>query len=208
MAHRFAEIAFTPRVRVLQEQNGSAAAYAAHLNRSAQTNAELTEAEAAFIAERDSFYMASVGETGWPYVQHRGGPPGFLKVLDPQTIAFADFRGNRQYISLGNISGDDRVSLFLMDYPNRTRLKMFGHATVTSDTEILQSLANPDYRARVERAWLIRIEGFDWNCPQHIMPRFSEAEIALAVAPLHTEIRALKEENAMLRAKAASTKPG
>lgn len=205
MAHRFAEIAFTPRVRALQEKNGSAAAYAAHLERPDQINAHLRDAEAAFIAERDSFYMASVGETGWPYVQHRGGPPGFLKVLDAQTIGFADFRGNRQYVSLGNISGDDRVCLFLMDYPNRTRLKLFGRAGITNDADDIAKLSMPDYRGRVERGWLIRVEGFDWNCPQHITPRFTEAEVAAAVAPLHAQIRALQEENIALTVKLDSS---
>ncbi|MEQ1784777.1 MAG: pyridoxamine 5'-phosphate oxidase family protein, partial [Hyphomonadaceae bacterium] len=157
------------------------------------------------IAERDSFYVASVGETGWPYVQHRGGPPGFLKILDAQTIGFADFRGNRQYVSLGNISGDGRVCLFLMDYPNRTRLKLFGNASVTNDPDSIAKLAMPDYRGRVERGWLIRVEGFDWNCPQHITPRFTEAEIAAAVAPLHAQIQALQKENAALAAKAAAS---
>lgn len=205
MAHRFAEIAFTPRVRALQEKNGSAAAYAAHLASPEQINAHLGEAEAAFIAGRDSFYMASVGETGWPYVQHRGGPPGFLKVLDAQTIGFADFRGNRQYISLGNTSRDGRICLFLMDYPNRSRLKLFGHASVTNDPDAIAKLAMPDYRGRVERVWLIRVEGFDWNCPQHITPRFTEAEVAAAVAPLHAQIRALEEVNVALMAKVDSS---
>jgi predicted pyridoxine 5'-phosphate oxidase superfamily flavin-nucleotide-binding protein len=205
MAHRFAEIAFTPRVRALQEKNGSAAAYAAHLESPDQINAHLRDAEAAFIAERDSFYMASVGETGWPYVQHRGGPPGFLKVLDAQTIGFADFRGNRQYVSLGNTSGDSRVCLFLMDYPNRSRLKLFGHASITNDPDAIAKLAMPDYRGRVERGWLIRVEGFDWNRPQHITPRFTEAEVAAAVAPLHAQIRALQEENVALMAKVDSS---
>lgn len=205
MAHRFAEIAFTPRVRALQEKNGSAAAYAPHLERPDQINGRLRDAEAAFIAERDSFYMASVGETGWPYVQHRGGPPGFLKVLDGQTIGFADFRGNRQYVSLGNISGDSRVCLFLMDYPNRTQLKLFGHASITNNPDAIAELAMPDYRGRIERGWLIRVEGFDWNCPQHITPRFTEAEIAAAVAPLHARIQALQVENAALAAKAAAS---
>lgn len=201
MAHRFAQIAFTPQVRALQEENGSAMAYASRLQGAEPINALLSEDEAAFIAERDSFYMASVGETGWPYVQHRGGPRGFLKVLDAQTIGFADFRGNRQYVSLGNITGDGRVCLFLMDYRHRTRLKLFGRASITNHPDVMARLSVPDYRGRVERGWLIKVEGFDWNCPQHITPRFTEDEISAAVAPLHAQVKALQEENAALAAK-------
>lgn len=201
MAHRFSEIAFTPKVRALQTANGSAAVYAARLQSPDPVNDRLGASEAAFITQRDSFYMASVGETGWPYVQHRGGPRGFLRILDEQTVGFADFRGNRQYVSLGNITGDDRVSLFLMDYPNRRRLKIFGRASVTQDRDVISKLAIPDYPGAIERGWLIRIEAFDWNCPQHITPRFTEAEIAGAVAPLHARIRALQEENAALKIK-------
>lgn len=203
MSHRFAEIAFTPGVRARQSENGSASAYDAQLQAPGVTHDRLGAAEAAFISARDSFYMASVGETGWPYVQHRGGPPGFIRVLDDATIGFADFRGNRQYVSLGNVSGDDRVCLFMMDYPSRTRLKMFGRASVTSDTDIIAGLAVPDYRGRIERGWVIKIAGFDWNCPQHITPRFTEQEVADAVAPLHAQIQKLQEENAVLAARAA-----
>ena len=157
----------------------------------------LGAAEAAFIAARDSFYLATVSETGWPYVQHRGGPAGFLKILDPGTLAFADFRGNRQYISLGNSAGNDRAALFLMDYPNRRRLKLYVRVEprdLAADPALADALALPGYRARPERALLMHVEAFDWNCPQHITPRFTEAEIAAATQPLHDEIATLRAQ--------------
>jgi ferredoxin-NADP reductase/predicted pyridoxine 5'-phosphate oxidase superfamily flavin-nucleotide-binding protein len=179
MGHRFAHIAFTDTVREVQRTLGSRAAYAA-MEAGGDTNHALSVHEAGFIAARDSFYMASVSETGWPYLQHRGGPPGFVRVLDEHTVGFADFRGNRQYISVGNVMRDDRVALFFMDYPNRTRLKLLGRARLVGRDEpaLRARLEVPDYRARVERAFLIRVEAFDWNCPQHISPRYTEAEIA------------------------------
>jgi hypothetical protein len=141
--------------------------------------------------------MATVSESGWPYLQHRGGPKGFLKVLDPGTIAFADFRGNRQYVSTGNLEGNDRVALFLMDYANRQRLKLLGHARVVNaanDPAIIESLRDPGYRARVERAVVIGIEAFDWNCRQHITRRFTEEELGPLVEPLKARIRELEEK--------------
>lgn len=176
----FAEIAFTPRVRALQEDAGSRASYARMEDNPAP--AGLGPREWAFIQERDSFYMASVSETGWPYVQHRGGPAGFLRVLDQTTIGFADFQGNKQYVSTGNLMHDDRVSLILMDYPNRTRLKLLGHVRIVGaeDPIVLEKLEIPDYRARVERGVLIDIAALDWNCPQHITPRFTVEEIQAA----------------------------
>lgn len=177
MGHRFAELAFTPNVRAMQELQGSRSHYA-RMEGGEPFNDELTEREAQFLSERDSLYMASVSETGWPYVQHRGGPPGFLKVIDPHTIGFADFRGNRQYVSVGNLASNDRVALILVDYPNRRRLKLLGHAQVVTpeQTELLVALHTPGYPARVERGLLIRVAAFDWNCPQHITPRFTQAE--------------------------------
>jgi predicted pyridoxine 5'-phosphate oxidase superfamily flavin-nucleotide-binding protein len=191
MSHRFAELAFTDRVKAIQEQEGSRASYARFEGGEAHHD-RLGAAEAAFLAARDSFYLATVSETGWPYVQHRGGPPGFLKVLDEATIGFADFRGNRQYVSLGNLGGDDRVSLILVDYPRRRRLKILGHARAVDDAATLARLAVPDYPAKVERGLLIAVAAFDWNCPQHLTPRFTEAEIAAAVAPLHARIAELE----------------
>lgn len=196
MTHRFADIAFTPTVKAVQERQGSRKAYARNEEVAEPVNHLLSEAEAQFIVARDSFYMASVGETGWPYIQHRGGPAGFVRVLDPQTIGFADFRGNRQYISVGNLLTDDRVSLFFMDYPNRTRLKLLGHARAVDpeDRETLEKLAVPGYRATVERGVLIRVEGFDWNCPQHITERFSLDEVRKVTTPLLARIAELEAQ--------------
>jgi hypothetical protein len=139
----------------------------------------LTERETHFIAARDGFYQATVSETGWPYVQFRGGPAGFLKVLDGRTIGYADFRGNVQYVSVGNLLTDARVALILMDYANRSRLKILGRARLVEESEdaaLPARLAVPGYPSRVERAVLITVEAYDWNCPQHITPRYTEAE--------------------------------
>lgn len=163
-----------------------------------------TAHEEAFIAERDSFYMASVSETGWPYVQHRGGPPGFLKVIDETTLAFADFRGNRQYISVGNLDANDRVALILVDYPRRARLKILAHAErlpLDADPALLARVSDPGYRAKPERVFRLKLAAFDWNCPQHIVPRFTEAEVARAVQPLRDRLEALEAENSALRAR-------
>lgn len=177
MSHTFAEIAFTPGVQRVQEQMGSRRGYA-RLQGGAAHHDRLGPSEAEFIGARDSCYIASVGETGWPYIQHRGGPKGFLRVLDEATIGFADFTGNRQYVSVGNIVGDDRISLFLMDYPNRTRLKILGHARqIGLEDATLERLIVPGYSVRVERGLLITIAAFDWNCPQHITPRYTVEEI-------------------------------
>jgi uncharacterized protein len=183
MGHKFAEIAFTSGVQDVQEQMGSRSGYARLLG-GASHHDRLGPNEAEFIAARDSFYIASVGETGWPYIQHRGGPKGFLRILDETTIGFADFRGNRQYVTVGNIAGDDRVSIFLMDYPNRTRLKILGHARqIGPDDSALERLVVPGYRARVERGLVITVAAFDWNCPQHITPRYTIEEIDAVNAP-------------------------
>jgi uncharacterized protein len=196
----FLDIAATPSVKAAQAANGAAAFWSNfHGDRSSD---RFTEAETAFIESRDSFYMATVSETEWPYVQHRGGPPGFLHVLDDKTLAFADFRGNRQYISVGNQASNDRVALILMDYPGRQRLKIFAHAEtrdITSDNALAARLAMPGYRAKVERAILLHLEAFDWNCPQHITPRFSEAELVEVLAPVRARIEALEAENKALR---------
>ncbi|MEL6480850.1 MAG: pyridoxamine 5'-phosphate oxidase family protein [Pseudomonadota bacterium] len=201
MAHAYAEIAFTPAVRAEQERLGSRAMYA-RSEGGDPFNDVLGEAETAFIATRDSFYLGSVSETGWPYIQHRGGPEGFLKVLGSRQLGFADFRGNRQYVTLGNLKGDDRVSLFLMDYARRGRLKIFGHARATDDPAILEKLALPGYRAKVERGMLIDVEGFDWNCPQHITERFTLAEFETVSTKLTDRIAELEGEVARLKAAA------
>ena len=195
MGHRFAQIAFTDRVRDMQEARGSRKAYA-RMEAGDTGNDRLGEVETGFIEARDSFYMASVSETGWPYVQHRGGPAGFMRVIDECTIGFADFSGNRQYISAGNLQGDDRVSLFFMDYPNQRRLKLLGRARQlrADEAEVLARLELPQYRARVERGFVIRVEAFDWNCPQHITPRYTQAEVEAMVAPLVDELGQLREK--------------
>ncbi|HSD41241.1 MAG TPA: pyridoxamine 5'-phosphate oxidase family protein [Burkholderiales bacterium] len=203
MTHRFAEIAFTDAVKSAQARYG-ARAQNERLEARAGPNAALTDRESAFIAARDSFYLATVSETGWPYVQHRGGPQGFLKVIDARTLAFADFGGNRQFVSVGNAATDDRVSLILMDYAQRLRLKMLGRMRMfdlgDAPPELVFEVELPDYRARIERVAVIAVEAFDWNCPQHITPRFTEAEVRAAAQPLHDRIAALEAELARLRA--------
>ena len=195
MSHRFADIAFTDAVKAVQEQYRSRSQNE-RLQRTGGPHDALGDAETAFIAGRDSFYMATVGATGWPYVQHRGGPPGFLKVLGPKTLAFADFRGNTQLVSAGNAVGNDRVSLILMDYPHRQRLKLLGRIRFEDasrvDPEILKAVQLPAYRGRVERVAVVEVEAFDWNCPQHITPRYTDAEVRSAVQPLLDRIAELE----------------
>ena len=162
----------------------------------------LTSDEAGFIASRDSFYMATVSETGWPYLQHRGGPPGFVKALGPNLIGFADFKGNRQLISTGNLEVTDRAALFMMDYPHRTRLKLLGHARVLDareNTELLAELAPEPLRNKVERLFLIQVISYDWNCPQYITPRFTAAEVEEYAAGLKARITELEAQLASAR---------
>jgi len=193
MGHKFAELAFTESVQQVQRELGSRGGYLA-MESGDDFNYLLSQREADFIMARDSFYMASVSETGWPYVQHRGGPTGFMRVLDEKTIGFADFSGNRQYVSVGNFRKDDRVSLFFMDYPNRTRFKLLGRVQLVGpdEDELLTKLEVADYRAQVERGFVIHIEAFDWNCPQHITPRHTDAYIESLLTPLLEENRLLK----------------
>ncbi|WP_061930323.1 pyridoxamine 5'-phosphate oxidase family protein [Aureimonas sp. AU22] len=207
MSYGFLDIAVTPSVRAAQAAMGVDHVWQDFPGHRAFDR--FTENEAAFIGARDSFYMATVSETGWPYVQHRGGPQGFLKLVDAQTLAFANYSGNRQYISLGNLGANDRACLFLMDYPHRARLKIYAHVeAIAPDAmpELADLVAVPGYRGRIERIFRMRLEAFDWNCPQHIIPRFTEAEIAEAVRPLQERLAALEAENATLRAGAASAK--
>jgi predicted pyridoxine 5'-phosphate oxidase superfamily flavin-nucleotide-binding protein len=201
MAHQYAKIAFTDTVRQVQGEQGSRNGYS-KMDVGEDYNYLLSKNEADFIHARDSFYMASVSETDWPYLQHRGGPKGFVHVIDESTLGFADFRGNRQYVSTGNFRTNDRIALFFMDYPNRRRLKMLGRIELVDNTD-LEAMAKLEaasagkegnYKARVERGFLIHIEAFDWNCPQHITPRFSEDEIEKAIAPLLAENEALKKQ--------------
>jgi len=198
----FAEIAFTPEVQALQTRHGSRATYA-RMQSETEPGEVLGLREAEHLASADSFYMASVGETGWPYVQHRGGPHGFLKLISPTRLAFADFGGNRQYVTVGNIARDDRVSIIVVDYPNRRRLKLLGRLRFEeigeADPELVFAVELPDYHARLERVAVIDVEAFDWNCPQHITPRYTLAEIDAASKPLHERIAQLEAEIAALR---------
>jgi uncharacterized protein len=202
MGYGFLDIAVTPSVKAVQAQMG-----VGHVWQDFKGHREFNafgENESAFIADRDSFYMATISQTGWPYIQHRGGPKGFLKVLDARTLAFADYRGNRQYISTGNLAADDRVCLFLVDYPRRARLKIYAHVEtfgLGDDPQLADAVAVGDYKAKIERVFRMRLEAFDWNCPQHITPRFTEGEIAEAVRPLQDRVTELEMENAGLRAK-------
>jgi predicted pyridoxine 5'-phosphate oxidase superfamily flavin-nucleotide-binding protein len=198
MAIKFLELAFTGSVLKAQEQ------YFGNSQRitDAPERDALTEDEAQFIQSRDSFYMATVTEKGWPYMQHRGGPPGFLQVVSPTQLAFADYKGNRQMLSTGNLAANDRVCLFLMDYPQRTRLKIIGHARVKDAREHLElvaQLGEPALQRIVERFFFIDVISFDWNCPKYITPRYTAAEVEAAVAPLRQRIAELeariKKEN-------------
>jgi predicted pyridoxine 5'-phosphate oxidase superfamily flavin-nucleotide-binding protein len=203
MAQNYIHTLFTDASRAMQEREGSRPAYARMEDGATGQPDQLGEKEALFIAARDSFYMASVTEEGWPYVQHRGGPAGFLKMLDGNRLGFADYRGNRQYVSTTNLIHQPRVSLFLMDYPNRRRLKILGTARIVDldeDIALVTALMTPEYSATPERAFGIDVVGFDWNCPQHITPRFTEAEIAQAVLPLNAELNQLRAEVEALRA--------
>ena len=196
MATGFADLTFTASVTAAQVRYGGRAIDSGD-ELSAATEFGLTAEEIEFISERDSFYQATVSETGWPYVQHRGGPKGFLKVLDEQTIGYADFRGNRQYLSVGNLNADNRISMILINYPKRQRLKLWGRARIVhenEDAELIAQLQIPAYRARVERGIVIQIAAGAWNCPQHITQRYSKAEIEQLLTPLQMEIQALKAQ--------------
>jgi uncharacterized protein len=202
MGRRFAEIAFTPLVKEQQKQHGSRHLYE-RVERSNDLGDSLGPFERSFIEGRDGFYMASVTETGWPYIQYRGGLKGFLHVLDDRTLGFADLRGNKQYISVGNLQHEDRVALFFMDYPNQSRLKILGHAKVHEGTaearKLIEQLRMPDEKTPAERAFLIHIAGFDWNCPQHITPRYTEEELAKMLEPMRRRLEELEAENKRLR---------
>lgn len=191
MAGRFLQTLFTPDVLAEQRR---------YFGRSREISGQpernpLTEEEAEFIAQRDSFYLSTVTSEGWPYLQHRGGPRGFLKVLDSGTLGFADYSGNRQLISTGNVAGNDRVALFLMDYPRRERLKILGHARVLDARKHVDTaarIADPALLPDTERLFLIDVISFDWNCPQYITPRFTADEIQGLVQPLRDRIAELE----------------
>lgn len=206
MGRRFAELAFTPLVKEEQQRHGSRYLYE-RVEQSPDPGNRLGPDEQQFIRARDGFYMASVTETGWPYIQFRGGSPGFLRVVDDQTLGFADLRGNRQYISTANLKHDDRVALFFMDYAGQTRLKVLGRAAVheggAEAETLIKKLRVPEEKTPPERAILIHVEAFDWNCPQHITPRYTQAELTELLAPMRHRLDALEEENKRLRAAAA-----
>ena len=189
MTDNFTELAFTESVKALQEKYGTRAAYS-RMERGGKFRNQLTWQEKKHIADRDGFYLASVGKNGWPYMQFRGGPKGFLKAIDDHTLAFADFRGNGQYISTGNFIDNNKTMLFLMDYPNKRRLKIWAEAEVldaADHPELAQQLTAPDYEATVERIIVFKVHAFDWNCPQHITPRYSEEEIQNGMVKLDHE---------------------
>ena len=208
VSYKFLEIARTPGVVAAEERNGSAKFFENFKGH--RDFDRLSENERDFLAARDSFYMATISESGWPYVQHRGGPKGFLKVLDEKTMGFADFRGNLQYISLGNIATRDKTSLFFMDYPNRTRLKMLVHTeerSLAGDPTLSAALSLPGYKAKVERALIFHLEAFDWNCPQHITPRYTKEELQPMFDGLESQLRQLQAENKRLRSQSKAA-PG
>lgn len=203
MTHRFADIAFTDAVKAAQIRYGTRAQNERMAQRGGP-NDSLGAREIEFIAARDSFYLATVSETGWPYLQHRGGPGGFLRVVDPRRLAFADFGGNRQFISVGNAARNDRAALFLMDYANRRRLKLLGRLRILPLSDAPAALASqialPDYPAPVERVAVVDVEAFDWNCPQHIAPRYTEAELRSRLRPLQDRITELEQALARVSA--------
>ncbi|MGC2657902.1 MAG: pyridoxamine 5'-phosphate oxidase family protein [Bryobacteraceae bacterium] len=207
MAYPFGSFVFTPVVKALQERYGSRRQYA---KREASGFAQegLGPSEAQFLGEIDSFYMASIGATGWPYVQHRGGPVGFVRVIDEHTVAFADFRGNKQFISTGNLMTDDRVALIAVDYPRQARLKILGHVKILEGDDArgwTDKLRDPQYDAVIERVFVIHVEAFDWNCQQHITPRFTEEQIRTALLPIEKRMQALTNENERLKAELKQT---
>ena len=219
MPHRYLDTLTTPSVQAVRERHGSRTAMD-RVTRGWHTDGLLGPEEIAYLAGRDGFYLATVGETGWPYVQYRGGPPGFLHVLPPRSadrerhsvLAWADLRGNRQYLSVGNLAASPRVSLFLMDYAHRRRLKIIGTAAVVDvrdgvPAELVPLVAEAGAEGTVERVVTVDVHGYDWNCPQHITPRFTAAELEDALAPVRAELAHLRAENARLRERAGSGAP-
>ncbi|MDH3596163.1 MAG: pyridoxamine 5'-phosphate oxidase family protein [Rhodospirillales bacterium] len=192
------DVAFSPAVKAWQEKMGARAGYA-RMEQKGGWKDGVTPELAAFLAERDSFYLATASAEGQPYIQHRGGPKGFLRMLDERTLAFADFAGNKQFISAGNLSENDRAQIFLMDYANRQRIKIWGRARVVEDDPaLLGKLADPSYEGRLDRAIVFEIVAWDVNCPQHITRRYTEAEVATAVEKLTARIAELEAEVARL----------
>lgn len=202
MAKNFAAIAYSDAVKEMQEKLGSRSSYA-RMERDTYIDG-LTDNEVDYIAQRDSFYMASIGENGFPYIQHRGGPKGFLKVLDPKRIGFIDFKGNMQYITVGNLATNNNVALIMVDYPARARLKIFARAEIVElkDNPAMYDLLDlSEYKFRPERMMVLNIEAYDWNCPQHIIPRYSVEEIEQAFAPERNRMAKLEDEVKVLKAR-------
>ncbi|MFE1547120.1 pyridoxamine 5'-phosphate oxidase family protein [Streptomyces sp. NPDC058718] len=200
---RYDRLAYTSSVRRVQEEMGSASATDRRLREPVGEADPLTGSEADFIRSLDGFLFASVGETGWPYIQFRGGPPGFVHVLDEHTLGYLDVRGNRQYITTGNVRGNDRVALFFIDHARQTRLKVYGRATAVragEDPALVERLDALRTDGTVEQVVTIRVEAFAWNCPNHITPRFSQREVSEALAPVRERLARLEQENAALRA--------
>lgn len=198
MRRKFTEIAFTSGVKEAQTRYGSREMYENFVEQGI-TEDVLTDKEIEFIEARDSFYLGTISSNGYPYIQFRGGATGFLKIIDEKTIGFADFKGNLQYISVGNLTENNRVFLFLMDYAHRRRLKIWGRAEVIdNNSELIAKLIVPDYPAAVERGIIIEIDAMSWNCPQHIPLKYTETELAAKTAPLEAKIRELETKLAQL----------
>lgn len=197
----FGSLVFTPLVKKLQERYGSRRQYE-RMENSGASQDRFTPFETAFLAERDSFYWATMGSSGWPYVQHRGGPKGFLKVIDDHTLAFGDFRGNKQYITTGNLLTDNRVAMIMVDYPRQARLKILGRVEVLEGepaTDWLDRVRVPGEKTPIERVFVIHVEAYDWNCPQHITPRYTVEEIREGMRSIENRVEALERENNALR---------
>jgi predicted pyridoxine 5'-phosphate oxidase superfamily flavin-nucleotide-binding protein len=204
VSRHYGDLAFTDQVRDVQDRYGSRSFYDRQRQRGVARGSDPTGGDALtadvvdFLAEQDACCVATVSETGWPYVQFRGGPPGFLRVLGEHTVGWADFRGNLQYVTVGNLAGDARVALLVVDFAARRRLKVFGHARVAfadEEPDLVAGLALPDYEAVVERAVVVSVDAYDWNCPQHITPRFTLEEMQPALAGLRHRVAALEAEN-------------
>jgi len=201
----FGKLAFTPLVKELQERYGSRKQYE-RMEGSGASQDRLTDFEKEFLAGRDTFYLATTSSTGWPYVQHRGGPKGFLKVIDDRTLAFADYRGNKQYITTGNLLSDDRVAMILVDYPRQARLKILGRAEIFEGAKAEKWLARvrvQGYKATIERVFVIHVEAYDWNCPQHITPRYTAEEIQEGMRSVQERIQTLEQQNEDLQKEVA-----
>jgi uncharacterized protein len=206
----FRSLVFTPLIKKLQEKYGSRRQYE-RMEEFGQAQDRFTPFETQFLAGRDSFYMATVGSTGWPYVQHRGGPKGFLKVIDDHTLAFGDLRGNKQYITTGNLLTDDRVALIMVDYPRQARLKILGRVETFEGEKAkawLDLVRMPEEKTPIERAFVIHVEAYDWNCPQHITPRYTAEEIREGMKEIEKRVQALEQENDKLRKELAALRPG